>query len=658
MRQVILNVACLLVVITVGLVLAQHQANTNVFQHGVSSHEATDSTIVIWTRLNITNLQQSIGNKNNFTLSLRVTTTNITDQAGAQSADFEQEITIGTSFSELEAAYASSDFAIQVLVRHLTQSFTNYWYQFVVHSANGDVIVAASPVGKFRTAPHQNSSISSSNASIKFVFTGDSDGAKRRGSNEAGSYYEHAFDVMSAAAREEPDFFLFIGDTIYADSEPDSEENGHHSASTLAEFWELYKINRNSTSHQRLLHATSTYAIWDDHEIRDNWNEYPPNNSTIVTNGVQAFHNYYPTLVSLNESSATSVNNSSNGGEDSTAAFSPNNIAPKSLKSSSCVQEPLYRKFNWGADLEVFILDERSCRTHEVEVSRACSIGRRINNNNDENNSHGGTNQFSSSTLMYLYPLVPRRYQDQLTPNIIELITSLGYELNDNNVFEGDNRVPASDECLAALKSTSRSMLGELQLRQFLSDLKSSNATYKIVVNEVPMQHLLLYPYDRWEGFPYERSQILGFIRNESISNVFFATADLHMVSVNNVYEEVFSSGTNGEVLSSPASVATEAVVGPIAMLTPVSSIRFYAAGFLNLFLRRTAYDIENRIRQVLPSSSAFCMNLDTFSYAAVEVASSSMKIAVKDYNGDAVRDDQDENKTCNLIIAAAAPRR
>ena len=78
---------------------------------------------------------------------------------------------------------------------------TLYWYRFGIENSS-----LLSPVGTFKTAPLQNDSTTS----VLFVFSGDSDGAKNKRGTE--SYYAHDFDVMKAAANENPDFFLFISD--------------------------------------------------------------------------------------------------------------------------------------------------------------------------------------------------------------------------------------------------------------------------------------------------------------------------------------------------------------------------------------------------------------------------------------------------------------
>ena len=44
---------------------------------------------------------------------------------------------------------------------------------------------------------------------------------------------------------------------------------------------------------------------------------------------------------------------------------------------------------------------------------------------------------------------------------------------------------------------------------RILKAVKASNATFKVVVNEVPMQQFYQLPYDRWEGYAAARTRLL-----------------------------------------------------------------------------------------------------------------------------------------------------
>src|SRR5262245_245254 len=122
------------------------------------------------------------------------------------------------------------------------------------------------------------------------------------------------FTVMSAIRAQHPDFFLHLGDTIYADRGGD--------AHTRSEFWAKYRANRDDAASQFCFDEISTYVTWDDHEVTDN---YSPGNR-LAPIGRKAFLDYWPVRRNPNE------------------------------------PERIYRSFRWGKALELFILDARQYR--------------------------------------------------------------------------------------------------------------------------------------------------------------------------------------------------------------------------------------------------------------------------------------------------------
>ena len=67
-----------------------------------------------------------------------------------------------------------------------------------------------------------------------------------------------------------------------------------------------------------------------------------------------------------------------------------------------------------------------------------------------------------------------------------------------------------------------------------------SNAKFKFVISSVSIQQTFALPYDDWEGYGAERSEILDFIRNNGIKNVIFMTTDLHLNLMNEVFIDRF----------------------------------------------------------------------------------------------------------------------
>ena len=139
------------------------------------------------------------------------------------------------------------------------------------------------------------------------------------------------YPIFRALAQHRPDFFLFVGDTIYADqicAGADRKPGADFRASTLPEFWAKHRYNRADPGVQAFFRQTAVYAIWDDHDVR---NDFAGPSEPLMPVGRQAFLDYFP-------------------------------IVPPA-------EEPgrLYRHFRWGDVLEVFILDTRQYRSRNTD---------------------------------------------------------------------------------------------------------------------------------------------------------------------------------------------------------------------------------------------------------------------------------------------------
>ena len=148
----------------------------------------------------------------------------------------------------------------------------------------------------------------------------------------------------------------------------------------------------------------------------------------------------------------------------------------------------LYRSVRWGRHLELFFLDQRSFRSGKATA--ACG--------ND------------------LAPTAPQAVR--------EAFAALAPGL----------RNPVPPACLAAINDPSRTMLGARQYEVFTNAIKASKATWKVVVNQVPIQQYYALPYDRWEGYAAERERLLRFLQ-QNTKNVVFLTTDTHANLINEV---------------------------------------------------------------------------------------------------------------------------
>jgi alkaline phosphatase D len=130
--------------------------------------------------------------------------------------------------------------------------------------------------GTFRTAPVKRRS------GARFVWSGDLAGQGWGINPDLGGY--RIFEAMGAL---DPDFFLFSGDTIYADGpiaataalpgggvwRNVTTEEKAKVAESLAEFRGNFRYNLLDEHLKRFNARVPVIAQWDDHEVRNNW--YP-----------------------------------------------------------------------------------------------------------------------------------------------------------------------------------------------------------------------------------------------------------------------------------------------------------------------------------------------------------------------------------------------
>jgi alkaline phosphatase D len=231
----------------------------------------------------------------------------------AEAGEVVAELAAATSTEPLRATLRTSadrDHTGKTIVRELEPA-TRYRYR--LSSGAGNVS------GSFVTAPADREA-----RPVTFLWSGDLGGGgqcRRPGTG---------YPIFQAMARRRPDFFLFVGDTIYADNRcrgPDVLPGAEFKASSLAEFHAKHRYNRADPAVQELFRETSVYAIWDDNEVRNN---FAGPTEPLAPVGLRAFLDYWP-------------------------------IVPPEEERTR-----LYRRLRWGRLLEVFILDTRQYR------SRAC----------------------------------------------------------------------------------------------------------------------------------------------------------------------------------------------------------------------------------------------------------------------------------------------
>jgi alkaline phosphatase D len=170
--------------------------------------------------------------------------------------------------------------------------------------------------GVFRSAPEPDA-----DARAHLLWSGDLGGSGYCRDAEDG------YPIFRAMARQRADLFLFVGDTAYADhvcgATPHTAGN-NFVATTVEQYRAKHRYNRADPAVQEFLRATAVYAIWDDHEVRNN---FAGASEPLMPAGRRAFRDYWGI---------------DGGAED---------------------PDRLYRSIRWGRHVEVFILDTRQYRS-------------------------------------------------------------------------------------------------------------------------------------------------------------------------------------------------------------------------------------------------------------------------------------------------------
>jgi phosphodiesterase/alkaline phosphatase D-like protein len=420
--------------------------------------------------------------------------------------------------AQATTARAAHDFTTRVLMRGLSPG-TQYWYRFFGEEG------VVSPTGTFRTAP-----VDTDDSPVRFVLSGDSNlgYTAPRGLD---------FHVLSAAAAEDPDFFVFFGDTIYSDSGvlPGGD------AFTLDEYREVHRLTRADPHMQTLIAATGTFSGWDDHEVR---NDYAGETVDLerFERGAQAFFEYLP--------------------------LRRNPVGPPFIT---------HRNFRWGEHVEIFMLDGRQFRSAE----RFC--------NPDP------------------IPDGPETPDTLFSPFVEDEVLIVLVDPNLGPFVADLLLTPSDPDCVdTELSDPNATLLGGDQLADLKQALLDSTATFKIIINDVPLSTLFVTPYDRWDGYLAEQQDLLEFIgQNLDASRTLVLTTDFH---------------TN---LAIQRPELTEVIVGPIGQTTFSETVRGILASqglpavleplFVALF--NGVVDLGNGgPGAVLDSAS------DAFSYARVDV--------------------------------------
>jgi alkaline phosphatase D len=265
----------------------------------------------------------------------------------------------------------------------------------------------------------------------------------------------------------------------------------------------------------------------------------------------------------------------------------------------------IYRSFRWGRNVEVFMLDQISFRSAKADDGGAC-----------DNPPGSGSPD--------LAPTAP-----QATRNLFAVVVPALAN-------------PVSQECLDRINDPNRTMLGRRQYDAFTRAVERSTATWKIIMNEKPIQQFYALPYDRWEGYAAERLRLIRDLR-DNVDNVIFLTTDTHANFINDVR---FRTLEPGGPLNSGIQ---EVITGPVATMTFSreidSAVGQPGAGELitGLFFKP----------QPPGGVGMSCAQPDVYSYAQVTATRTRLTVAPRDLAGRPVRE-SDPDAPCGPVVLSA----
>lgn len=222
---------------------------------------------------------------------------------------------------------AENDFSASLALRGLAPA-TAYSYRLWFADGRG---TGSERDGVFGTAPGP-----ASPAPLRFAWLGDV-GGQNVCRDEAEGY--PLFGLVEASR---PDFWVALGDMIYADGacEPTGAFGnrqvtpGVRPSRSLDDFFAHWRYNRADPVSQSLYRASPYVAVWDDHEVVNDFGPASPDPfepsrpiaAALMPAGLRAFLAYNP------------------------------------LPAGAAARGQLYRSMRWGKHLEVFLLDTRGRR--------------------------------------------------------------------------------------------------------------------------------------------------------------------------------------------------------------------------------------------------------------------------------------------------------
>ena len=209
-------------------------------------------------------------------------------------------------------------------------------------------------------------------------------------------------------------------------------------------------------------------------------------------------------------------------------------------------------------------------------------------------------------------------------------------------------------ECLDEIANPDRTVLGDRQVQQFLADLRATDATFKVVMLQGPIQEIVVNQYDRWESYTHARTELLTAIQEISPRNLIFLTTDVHANFIGQVRMQTFGAG------KPRVTPYLEVTTGPIAATTHRNQLGYaYGRPKLGEMVRDLFYTAPVDPKGLSGGLGMICANIDTYSYGQVRVTGEKLTVTLKDMDGKRVVHEgtgPNAGKPCPVVTLKARP--
>ncbi|HEX3872193.1 MAG TPA: alkaline phosphatase D family protein [Pirellulales bacterium] len=279
---------------------------------GLKIGEVTDTTAIVWTRLTKHATRNNSGDVivGKVNKKSPVKRADDPDQLQAACPGAAGRIRVryglqddfaGAKATPWSEVDAKTDFSAQIKLTELEPA-TKYYVSIETVGLDGSTMHA--PVSaQFETAPRRDDPTDVTFCVTTCLAYSDRD-------------HDDGFNIFPAMQRLAPKFVVFTGDSVYYDS----EEPKAVTPEIARYHWQrMYSLPR----HVELLRSTATYWEKDDHDTHDNdsWPGYRPMGKFTFDEGTKIYRQQVP------------------------------------------IEEPIYRTYRWGKDLQIWLTEGRDFRS-------------------------------------------------------------------------------------------------------------------------------------------------------------------------------------------------------------------------------------------------------------------------------------------------------